>query len=320
MRKKEYMLVRKHLNFSRRWGPSLAVLLLNTGLFTAGITLAQADFWGATVLAIALLAFAMNQAYLVVHECAHNTFLPTTLANTLVGNLYGGLALIPFLARKQEHTKHHLWTGNVEHEPSTKRGMEAFLKQTVWQRLVLQVAWKTGLPIFSGLEVVSLWRLGLRPRADLRLAIPHLGSNAIALAGIVGLLWLLQGQLALFLASALFYLFLVEFFNLPHHLDSEVYDGDQKAPLWEHDRFSQSGQAIPIISQVYLLNFNYHVEHHFYPGLPWHQLPKAHKGLANAAPDQLPDSHSEWRWLIQQRSQSADTVFAKYHEFNRRRA
>jgi fatty acid desaturase len=50
---------------------------------------------------------------------------------------------------------------------------------------------------------------------------------------------------------------------------------DRKLPLWEQAHSTRSCYYPRGISEFLVLNFNFHIEHHLFPTLPWYRLRRA---------------------------------------------
>ena len=76
---------------------------------------------------------------------------------------------------------------------------------------------------------------------------------------------------------------------------------------------------MPLVGSALFLNFNYHVAHHLFPDVAWHQLGEAHAVLAAEYPafDEL---KSEWLENQQLRRRPIAELLAKYIVHQRGRA
>jgi fatty acid desaturase len=102
---------------------------------------------------------------------------------------------------------------------------------------------------------------------------------------------------------------LVEFVNLPHHLELPTYRGDTRlAPLEQH-RIARSGIYPKWFSRGVLLNFNLHLEHHLFPTLPWHELENARR-LVRPALGPLYNETFGSQWLRRHRKFPIDALLA----------
>jgi fatty acid desaturase len=73
--------------------------------------------------------------------------------------------------------------------------------------------------------------------------------------------------------AILFYGILWELFSTPQHLGLPYFEG--RPTLKEHAETTRSTLFPSAIETGLFLNFGLHIEHHFFPNLPWHELKKA---------------------------------------------
>jgi omega-6 fatty acid desaturase (delta-12 desaturase) len=79
------------------------------------------------VLAIAIPASGfLLRTYIVFHDCAHGSFLPTKRANMWLGVLLGLLVYSPFHSWRHSHAVHHATAGDLD-----RRGVGDVLTLTV---------------------------------------------------------------------------------------------------------------------------------------------------------------------------------------------
>jgi fatty acid desaturase len=111
--------------------------------------------------------------------------------------------------------------------------------------------------------------------------------------------------------SVIIYLAMVEVINLPHHLRLPrlAGSGEEKLSLWNQYKVSRTCVYSGWFSRLVLLNFNYHAEHHMFPTLPWHELPKAYERVRAAQPEgyQFCEGHE---WIRVNRQKDLREVFA----------
>jgi fatty acid desaturase len=141
---------------------------------------------------------------------------------------------------------------------------------------LVRASWRTWIPLGAILQHVvflmypyQMWRSNELSRAKaIRVAV-----SIAWMAFSYALLHWLAPDIVRFskLAPALF-LFVVaeELVNTPHHAD--VAGFDHKLPVWEQYRASRSCYYPPGVSELLVLNFNFHTEHHLFPKLPWCRL------------------------------------------------
>jgi len=311
MNREEYRELHRTLDFR----PNTALGLLLAAAVLAGlicsVRLSISDSWLSYALGQLCLALCFHYAYLIVHECVHESFVDSKRGNMVLGFLFSIPALLPFSARKLEHHRHHTFTGNYDHDPATRRGMDAFPRRSRLKRAFLIVCWKTAFPIFAFLEHTHFWKMVFLERPKrLKQKIALLASGWVSALPVLLLLLFFPLKTILCLPAVIGYLILVEFFNLPHHFDSEFYSGAPKQ-LWDHHTMTKSCDIHPLIAKIVLLNFNLHTEHHFYPQLPWHRLPELSTALKKSLGDEY-QSTKEIEWHLLHRGAPFQVAFQKY--------
>ena len=107
----------------------------------------------------------------------------------------------------------------------------------------------------------------------------------------------------------LFYLMAEELVNIPHHVDMSVFDG--KLPVWEQYRATRSCYYPRGVSELLVLNFNFHAEHHLFPNLPWYRLRDARALLKPVLGGEYQEAVGI-RWNIEGRRRSLEDIVKRY--------
>ena len=308
--KVEYERIRKQLSF--RPDPWMAALTLAVNAaFVAGIALLLASggtaaYWTAQF----LIPMAMFQAFSVLHDCGHSSFSANRRVNTLVGHYASLLCCMPYFPWKYIHAEHHVWAGNPDRDPGLAIVRRAREGKVPW---ILSAAWRSWFPLAGVAQHVVFWmypvvqarRGGLSRGKLLRCAasVAWLASAYVALhvlfPSVVSWRALLPG-LAL-------YVMLVELVNVPHHTGLTAFDG--RLPLWRQSLPSRSCNYPPVISELLVLNFNFHIEHHLFPHLPWYRLRAARRLIKPALGYRYREAHG-LNWAIGARKQNLKDVLA----------
>jgi acyl-lipid omega-6 desaturase (Delta-12 desaturase) len=175
------------------------------------------------VLALAIPAAGfLLRTYIVFHDCAHGSFLPSKRANAWMGVASGLVVYQPFVSWRHSHAVHHATAGDLD-----RRGVGDVLTLTVaeyraspWRRRLGYRLFRNPLVMFG---LGPIYGLLLQPRLVSRSARPRLRRSVIAtniaLAALVGgLCWLVgwreyllvQMPTALLAGSAGVWLFYVQ--------------------------------------------------------------------------------------------------------------
>lgn len=273
--KAEYMAIRERLSFRPDPWVVIATLIIHHALIALGVWLLTLGTTLGYVLAQLVFPIVFFQAFSLLHECGHGSFASRTWVNTLVGHYVSPLAFLPYFPWKYQHAVHHTWTGNMEKDPTLKvLGRWRAQKRVP---LVMRIAWRTWIPLGAVLNHVvywaypiTVWRTGIRGQLlRCTFSVVWLFACYAALA----YAWPELFTFANFAPAIVVYLIAAELVNLPHHADQRTTTG--KLALWEQAYSTRSCDYPKVVSELLVLNFNFHIEHHLYPTLPWYRLRKA---------------------------------------------
>jgi fatty acid desaturase len=285
-----------------------------TGLFylawTAGWTslalfLSAFEEWPLWLLGQVLLAIALLQWFVLLHEAGHHTLFRTPLLNRLTGRVAAFFAVIPYGAWKLVHGLHHRWTGWQDLDLTTASLVPRPL--SLLERVVLNVCWKTGLPLFSTLyRLNNYWNL---PRLWRRF--PHrrqrrqlLGETALLLTAYgLTVYWLGPVELLRLAGLGLFFTLVLQdplILSQHTHIPVGRSGGATVRPFLplEQEVYTRSLQFPTWFARLVLLNLDAHELHHMYPRVPGYCLHRI---------DYVPHNRIHWlRWLIQAKRLPAD--------------
>jgi acyl-lipid omega-6 desaturase (Delta-12 desaturase) len=262
---------------SDMWGALFFAIAL--GVTALGLWLSGRDAVLPWIAGQALLAVALLQWFILLHEAGHLSLFRTRGFNLAVGHLAGCLALIPFASWRRVHGLHHVWTGWQDKDPTTaaltprKRGR--------LQLAAVDVAWRLGLPLFSIVYRLSnYWNIPrlfrLFPSPTQRRAI---ALNALALLGsYVGAAWLLGWEALLqFSGLAIAASLALQdplILSQHTHIPQPVSGGRRVEPLCgeAQQRYTRSLRFPRWFAHWVLLNFNAHELHHRFVSVPGYRL------------------------------------------------
>ncbi|MEZ4434744.1 MAG: fatty acid desaturase [bacterium] len=172
-----------------------------------GITLSLAGPWWLWLPGQLILAVALIQWFVLLHEAGHSRLFRRRALNTLAGHVAAYFTAIPFHPWRTVHAMHHRWTGWQDLDPTTAGLVPRPLARH--ERLIVDLCWKYWIPLFSVLyrlgnfwHLPRLWRLLPRHRrrnviditlllAAYAITLPLLGPATVlrlfGLAALVGL-------------------------------------------------------------------------------------------------------------------------------------
>lgn len=261
----------------------------------------------AHALAAILFAFFSFRSFSLMHECVHSAGHSNRKMNNILGAVYGVFCFLPYARWRQLHLEHHIWTGNVDKDPSMKIliGFEAMGFKMPNH---VDISWRKWIPFLGLMQHVVFWRQTLSAKQY-----PFLIASAIYLSASA----LLLGPLTLLVALAI-YLEMVEIINFPHHLGMPQHKGEIRFATYEQSAFTRSCIYPKWFAHYVLLNFNLHNEHHLLPSHPWYQLDAIHEEL-KALGLEL-NSCAANAWIIENRMKPIDEVLMETFATERKKA
>src|SRR6187402_2047395 len=205
--------------------------------------------------------------FMAVHETAHKTAFRSRGLNLAIGNLSAFIIGLPYEYYCLFHWDHHRYTQDPEKDPELIVGVKP--------------ASDTQLAIaYSGLlQVAGRLRLMLGHAVTGKVVVPWIPESKRATivreARAYVALYTLLFALSLWFSSALLLwvwivpLIIGQFFLRPY-LYAEHTGCERTRSAFQNTRTTYTGAVVKWIAW----NMPYHVEHHAYPSIPFHALPK----------------------------------------------
>jgi fatty acid desaturase len=319
MTRAEHQAIRSQLSFQRHYVFTLIYLLVDAGLFALGLwLLASGDRFGYFVSQF-LFAVIFFHNFAILHECGHGTASTSRWLNTLTGLYSSPLCFMPYFPWKYIHTEHHTFAGDVDHDPTLK-AIRDYREDQRFKNGLIGLAWRSWVPLLAFIQQLVLWSYPLMLLKLGRLRGRRLACSIFSIAllplsyGTAHYLWPQLFNLANFALSFVIYLVLLELINFPHHIGTEIHrstDKGKKRVLWEQTRVTRSCYYPVVMSELLLLNFNFHIEHHLFPTLPWYQLRRARTLVRQALGNEYQECVGI-SWNLENRSKPAREVFFKH--------
>ena len=269
-----------------------AAVAATTGL---GIALALQGHAVAWIAGELLLALALLQWFVLLHECGHDTLFRTRRFHAIVGRVAGFFALIPYACWTKVHGRHHRWTGWQDLDPTTA----ALVPRTRGrlQRALVNVCWKCSIPLFAIVyRVENYWRLprlfALFPSRDDRRRL--LRDTVLLVAGYLIIIVVVDPVTLLEVIGPALLLSLIAedvlLLSQHTHIPQQVSHGADVRPFpaIEQEAFTRSLRLPPWLSTL-VLHFDAHELHHMYPFLPGYRLHR----VAHAPQNEV----GCWRWI-----------------------
>lgn len=310
--KSHYSQVQARLRFRPSSLPTFGVIVLDLGLLYAITRLLAAGSWPAYLAAQALIAVVCFHSFTLVHECGHGSATRSRWLNVVIGHWASIFCGIPFFPWKYIHQRHHTWAGHMENDPVLK-SLRSFRDHGT--PLLARAGWRTWIPISAFLQhiVYLTYPLQMRRAGELNRAalVRSAASLSWMIAGYAALYWLAPSFVhpRNWLPGAGLYLVMEELVNLPHHV--EMPTSATKLAAWDQHQVTRSCYYPIGLSELFVLNFNFHVEHHLFPSLPWYRLRTARELLMPALGPEYQQARGV-EWNVRNRRRGLDEIVARY--------
>lgn len=224
------------------------------------------------------------RTFVVFHDCAHGSLLPSRRANRYVGRLMGLFVLAPFERWRHDHAVHHATSGDLE-----RRGVGDIVTLTVgeyrarsWRGRTAYRLLRSPLVMFGVGPVIAMM---VGPRLPTRSQRPRARNSVLctdlALVIAIGLLcWAIGWQTFLLiwappamLAGAVgIWLFYVQ-----HQFEGAYWKASGE---WEYAEAALRGSSylrLPKLAHFFTGNIGFHHVHHLNARIPNYNLRRAHE-------------------------------------------
>jgi omega-6 fatty acid desaturase (delta-12 desaturase) len=238
--------------------------------------------WITLVLAVPAAGFLLR-TFIVFHDCAHGSFLPSKRANLWLGRLTGLLVFQPFGNWRHNHAVHHGTSGDLD-----RRGTGDIPTLTVDEYLSRPWKQRLGYRLFRNPLVMfgigPIWSLMIGPRLWSKKMRPRQRRSVIAtnlvLACVIGTIvwlvgpvaWLLvQMPIAILAGTMGIFMFYVQ-----HQFEDVYWESSED---WSYADAALQGSSylmLPKLLQFFTGNIGLHHVHHLSAKIPNYHLQRAH--------------------------------------------
>jgi fatty acid desaturase len=240
--------------------------------------------------------------FMPLHECAHKTVFRSRAANLVLGHLSGFLTLLPYEYYSLYHWDHHRYTQDPERDPEllTAIRTNSDAKLAIAYTGVRQVLRRSKLFLGHGVSgtVAAPWIAANKRELAVREArLYALGYTALLLLSIAH-------RTTILLWVWLLPLFIGQLFLRPY-LYAEHIGCSRTRTAFENTRTTRTAAVVKWLAW----NMPYHAEHHAYPSVPFHALPKLHElvgeRVLHVGQSYRAVTGETWRWFRGTRRGSA---------------
>ncbi|MFD0715510.1 fatty acid desaturase [Paenibacillus sp. GCM10027626] len=261
--------------------------LLPLAAFWYGAYLSLSVSYWLTLPILVIAAGFMVRAFILFHDCCHQSFFKSRKANDVLGTILGAVTLVPYQQWKNSHSIHHSTSGNLD-----KRGIgdlrimtvDEYAAASFWQRLGYRF-YRNPLVMFGlgpfGVFLIAYRfnRRGARRKERLNTYL----TNAL-IAGIYALLiWAIGWQAFLMIQGPIFFMsgsLGIWLFYVQHQFEDSYFEHQDE---WSYVKAAVEGSSyykLPRLFQWITGNIGFHHVHHLSPKVPNYNLEKAHDSSA----------------------------------------
>jgi acyl-lipid omega-6 desaturase (Delta-12 desaturase) len=227
------------------------------------------------------------RTFILFHDCCHQSFFKSRLANDILGTITGILTLVPYQQWKHSHSIHHATSSNLD-----KRGIgdmwlltvDEYISAPWWRRLAYRV-YRNPFVMF-GIGPISVFlieyrfnRKGARRKERINTYVTNISIVALYSA----LCWAIGWQAFVLIQGPIFFLsglLGIWLFYVQHQFEDSYFEHESE---WSYVQAAVEGSSyykLPKVLQWITGNIGFHHVHHLSPKVPNYNLEKAH----NATP------------------------------------
>jgi acyl-lipid omega-6 desaturase (Delta-12 desaturase) len=245
------------------------------------LTLVNVSYLVVLILAVPAAGF-LTRTLLVMHDCAHGSFLPCRQANTWLGVAVGLITMQAFHCWRHDHVRHHASGSDLAADGTGDvpiLTVDEFRALARWQRITYRLHHQP-LVVFG---IGAFWANAIKPRIVFASDPPRLRwvklATDVALAVMLTGLCLLAGwRQVLLVALPMDWLaagFGVWLIWVQHRFEGALW---QRTPDWDWETAALAGSShfkLPRVLQFFSLNIGLHHVHHLNPRIPNYNLSRA---------------------------------------------
>lgn len=226
----------------------------------------------------------MIRTFIIFHDCCHQSFFKSRLANDLLGTITGVLTIVPYEQWKNSHSIHHATSGNLD-----KRGIgdiwvltvDEYLASPLWRRIAYRVYRNPVMMLGVGPFFVFALQYRFNVKGARRKERLNTYLTNVLIVGLYTLMcwaigWqaFLMVQLPIFFVSGMLGIWL---FYVQHQFEDSYFENEEE---WSYVQAAVEGSSyykLPKVLQWITGNIGFHHVHHLSPKVPNYNLEKAHE-------------------------------------------
>ncbi len=241
------------------------------------------SYWLTLAIAVVAAGFLVR-TFIIFHDCCHQSFFKSRLANDILGNITGVLTMVPYRQWRYAHAVHHATSSNLD-----KRGtgdiwiltVEEYLASPLWRRIAYRI-YRHPLVMF-GIGPIAIFLIAYRfnrkgakwrERVNTYLTNGSIAALYALLCWAIGWQAFVMIQLPIFFIAGMFGIWL---FYVQHQFEPSYFEHQDE---WSYVQAAVEGSSyykLPKPLQWITGNIGFHHVHHLSPRVPNYYLEKVHQ-------------------------------------------
>ncbi|MVP01902.1 fatty acid desaturase [Paenibacillus lutrae] len=240
------------------------------------------SYWLTLPLALVTAGFVIR-TFIIFHDCCHQSFFKSRLANEIIGTITGVLTLCPYQQWKYSHSVHHATSSNLD-----KRGtgdmwvltVDEYAASPLWRRIAYRFYRNPFVMLGLGPVAIFLFQYRFNRKGAKRKERVNTYVTNFSIVALYALLcWAIGWQAFLMVQGPVFFvsgLLGIWLFYVQHQFEDSYFENEEE---WSYVKAAVEGSSyykLPKLLQWITGNIGFHHVHHLSPRVPNYYLEKAH--------------------------------------------
>lgn len=254
-------------------------------LWLAAYLSLSVSYWLAAPFIILASGFLVR-TFIIFHDCTHQSFFKSRLANDILGTITGVLTLVPYQQWKNSHAIHHATSSNLD-----KRGtgdmwlltVDEYTSSSWFRRFAYRFYRNPVTMLVLGPIGVFLFQYRMNVKGARRKEKLNTYLTNILLVALYALLcWAIGWQAFLMIQAPMFLIsgsLGIWLFYVQHQFEESYFENQDE---WSYLQAAVDGSSyykLPKVLQWITGNIGFHHVHHLSPKVPNYNLEKAHNAI-----------------------------------------
>ncbi|MFJ9500675.1 fatty acid desaturase [Brevibacillus centrosporus] len=251
-------------------------------LWYAAYLCLSVSYWLTLPLTLVAAGFTVR-TFIIFHDCCHQSFFKSRMANDILGIITGVLTLCPYEQWKNSHAIHHATSSNLD-----KRGVgdiwmmtvEEYVSAPLWHRIAYRL-YRHPITLFIfGPTFVFVFQYRFNRKGARRKERLNTYLTSVLIASLYALIiWAIGWQAFLMIQGPIFFfsgLMGVWLFYVQHTFEDSYFEEEAE---WSYVKAAVEGSSyyqLPKVLQWITGNIGFHHVHHLSPKVPNYNLERAH--------------------------------------------